>query len=231
MQVEFPFRYFARRFTDWKSIFRPRSMFEILNRVLRTRSALWNVIELRLKNLFAKQQFIFPSSYCLENGPGSPCTSPWRWQESHGRMLPAVTGAWGILSGRAAPASPSSRRLPRKGGQQRGGVGASSSFPSHPPGLAAAPGPSSPLLVSFWGFSGTAAMTWSSRCSGLEEVAFACGFESSKAFRGKCPRRRSSMMACSVMWIYGWIADPSSNTAVQTVHYNMALTLCVPLSY
>lgn len=72
MQGEFPFRYFARRFTDWKSIFRPRSMFEILNRVLRTRSALWNVIELRLKNLFAKQQFSFPSSYSLENGPVSP---------------------------------------------------------------------------------------------------------------------------------------------------------------
>lgn len=85
-----------------------------------------------------------------------------------------------------------------------GGVGASSSFPPHPPGLAAAPGPSSPLLVSFWGFSGTAAMTRSSRCSGLEEeVAFACGFGSSKAFRGKCPRRRSSVMACSVMRIYG----------------------------
>lgn len=85
-----------------------------------------------------------------------------------------------------------------------GGVGASSSFPPHPPALATAPGPSSPLLVSFWDFSGTAAMTRSSRCSGLEEeVAFACGFGSSKAFRGKCPRRRSSVMACSVMRIYG----------------------------
>lgn len=48
---------------------------------------------------------------------------------------------------------------------------------------------------------------------------------------GKYLRQRSSVMACSVMRIYGWIAAPSWNTAVQTVRYDLRLTLCVPLSY
>lgn len=234
-------------------------MFEIPNEVFRTWFVLWNVTELRLEIFIIAVVFQVFSDWemtlcilvrscgawwaagllqCVTGRVTSCNFKITHWNHpflNHQPSLQAVpllaTGmlsqnmalwrktysvSWRLGCGASlwknSPAFPSSCRLPEKEGSnwRLAEVGVHTACPR------SASGASLMLLRWPW-YGGGGICIWF--------------WELTMAFSGKCLRQRSSVMACPVMWIYGWIAGPSSNTEVQTLCYNFRLTLCVSLSY